>query len=114
MKNLKKLLAAALALVMLCALLPAASLAAGTEYAVQISSTPNGTVVSDHDQAVEGTTVILTIVPFEGYRFEEDSLRITAAGGQTVSATITSAGGNIYRADFEMPGSAVTVTVSFA
>ncbi|MBO4831497.1 MAG: S-layer homology domain-containing protein [Oscillospiraceae bacterium] len=113
MNRLKRLLGIALALVVLCTLLPASALAEPDKHAVQIGTILNGTVVSDKETAAEGEQVTLTIVPRDGYRFVEDSLRVTA-GGQTVPADISSAGGDYYRADFTMPDSAVSVSAEFS
>ena len=111
----KKLLAAALALVLLCALLPSAALAAGTKYPIQVGTFQYGTVTVGNDatEAEEGDTVELTIVPSSGYKFVENSLKITGPANQTVPYDLTSAGGGLYRADFTMPGHAVSVSVQF-
>ena len=114
MNTLKKMLGIVLALVLLCALFPAGALADGTEYAVKIGTISNGTVAANKETAAEGDQVTLTIVPRDGYRFVEDSLKVTAAGGKSVPADISSAGGGFYRADFTMPGSAVSVTAEFS
>ncbi len=115
MNKLKKLLAAALALVLLCALLPSAALAAGNKYPIQVGTFQYGTVTVGNDatEAEEGDTVELTIVPSSGYKFVENSLKITGPANQTVPYDLTSAGGGLYRADFTMPGHAVSVSVQF-
>ena len=115
MKNLKKLLAAALALLMLCALLPAGALADGPEYAVTVNNVANGKIVSDKSTASAGEEVALTIVPDSGYRYYEGSLKVYRTGdtGSSVGTDVSAAGGGLYRAVFTMPEGAVSVIAEF-
>jgi len=115
MKKLKKLIAAALALLMLCALLPAGALADGTEYAVTVNQITNGKITTPNADAAAGTQVKLTIIPDEGYRFVENSLTVYRTGypSQAVGTEISAAGDGVYWAVFTMPDFAVSVSAEF-
>lgn len=74
-----------------------------TRYHVNTSTPPGGRLISDTTTAAEGDSVIITVVPDEGYRMIEGSLAYTlnVAGGDTVKIT-----GN----RFQMPNCDVTVS----
>jgi len=76
--------------------------AAGTEFAITIGESENGTVTVDNPNAVEGTEVTITATPAEGY--EVDAMTVKDADGNEITVT---------DGKFIMPAKAVTVTVTF-
>lgn len=70
-------------------------------YSITITETENGSVVSSHSSAAQGTEVTLTITPDEGYMLssiKSDEVKLTESEGQYT---------------FTMPASDVTVTATF-
>ena len=74
---------------------------------VTVESSENGSVDADLNNAKEGTTVIITVVPDEGYVL--DKLTVTDAKGNELK--VTSRGNDRY--SFVMPDSKVTIEASF-
>lgn len=73
------------------------------KYAVNIASTPGGTVSADKTQALEGETVTLTVTPGTDKRYKAGSLKYTdTLGAHLITGT-----------SFTMPGRAVTVSAEF-
>ena len=77
-------------------------------YAVTVSKTTYGKVVSSRTNASSGSTVTLTVTPDSGYTL--DTLTVTDSRGNAVK--LTDKGDGKYT--FTMPSRAVTVTASFA
>ena len=79
-----------------------------TTYAISLpTDVANGTVTVSPKTASKGTTVTITVTPDEGY--ELDKLTVTDASGSAVALTKKSD----TQYTFSMPGSKVTVAVSF-
>ncbi len=72
-------------------------------YRLTIAETANGTVSADRTEAEADVTVVLTVMPHEG--FELESLTVTDKNGNAVTMTSAST--------FTMPPSDVTVTATF-
>ena len=78
-------------------------------YTVTIATLTGGSITaSPINNIPAGTTVQLTIVPQAGYTYKAGSLKVTKAGGSTV--TTTGSGTNYT---FTMPAANVTVTATF-
>ena len=77
-------------------------------YAVTVSKTTYGKVVSSRTNASSGSTVTLTVTPDSGYTL--DTLTVTDSRGNAVKLTDKGSG----KYTFTMPSRAVTVTASFA
>lgn len=71
-------------------------------YTVTVMPSSNGTVTVNTDEAAEGETVVITATPNANY--EVDSITVVDSNGTSVTVTNNS---------FTMPGSDVTVTVTF-
>lgn len=79
-----------------------------SSYAVTAASATNGTVSVSPANAAKGATVTVTLKPNDGYKV--DKLTVTDKGGAAVAVTRKSD----TEYTFIMPGSAVTVTGTFA
>ena len=71
-------------------------------YSITLASVEHGSISADVEGAVEGTTIILTATPEEGY--ELDYWNVTDAQGNLITVTEN---------QFEMPASNVTVSAAF-
>ena len=78
------------------------------EYLITVDRVTGGTVRVNPGRADKGDTVTITVTPKAGY--ELDELTVTDSKGSELN--VRSAGSNKYT--FEMPGSRVTVSASFA
>ena len=78
------------------------------EYLITVDRVAGGTVRVNPGRADKGDTVTITVTPKAGY--ELDELTVTDSKGSEIN--VRSAGSNKYT--FEMPGSRVTVSASFA
>ena len=76
-------------------------------YPITVESARHGDVTSSHKTAAKGTTVTLTVVPDKGYTLE--TITVTDASGNEIE--LTNKGDGKYT--FKMPGSKVTVKVTF-
>ena len=75
------------------------------EYAVNVIETSNGVLEVTKQEAVEGTKIMVTVLPDSGYRLKEGTLKVIAdKSGEEVELNGT---------EFLMPGSSVTVTAEF-
>ena len=79
-----------------------------TEYTITCNAASNGSVVANPTSATSGTSISLTVLP--SLRYHLTSLNVTDANSNNISTTKT--GENTYT--FNMPGSNVTVSSSFA
>ena len=77
-------------------------------YSATVAAADHGTVTVSPKNAAKGSTVTITVTPKAGY--ELDELTVTDSKGSEIN--VRSAGSNKYT--FEMPGSRVTVSASFA
>lgn len=77
-------------------------------YPIQVTPSEHGSVTVQPEQAVEGTTVTITVTPSTGY--ELDKLTVTGKNGSSVP--LKDQGGGMYT--FSMPSYAVTVQAVFA
>lgn len=79
-----------------------------TKYAITVvNDDPNGKIVSDKTVAAQGETVILSVVPNDGYRLKE--MQVTDENGNPVPVTKLDS----TKCTFVMTGSAVTVRPVF-
>ena len=81
------------------------------QYAVTIVQPENGSLAASGSMAAEGDTVMLTVQPVEGYRFQDGSLQVLGEeSGVQYSVRVEQAGVSYT---FRMPDEAVEVSGTF-
>jgi hypothetical protein len=78
-------------------------------YTISVGSLPGGSVASDKGYAAANAEVTLTVTPYDGHRYTQNSLTVTKMDGSKIETT---GAGNTYT--FTMPADHVTITAEFA
>jgi hypothetical protein len=78
-------------------------------YSISAGTMTGGTVGRSPASAAENATVTLTVTPYEGFQYTDDSLSVTYGENQTI--TPTAGANNTFT--FTMPAANVTVTATF-